>query len=261
MDKPSTSSFALSQIERDHIAKLWSDLVGRIDHDFTTPLVTMNMIFNSLLKNLPHLMEAYKLATDNGLMENVLGERQLAQIQDVPETAIELVKKLFDLLHWLRPIYKEILVDSSKAKNSSAKDFIDSFINQSCFSESQRNSIAVINQSNFNFKLSEFFLQHLLLCLSEITLGCWVSGDAKAEISPSIEDNYNVIRLKIYFADGCGKSLPNGRFHSLFFKSPEEEKIQIPFCKMALIQVGSDIDYEFVAEEHLTFLIKFSKDF
>lgn len=251
------SDLSSNQNERDKLGKMWSEFLSKIDHDFATPLVTINMICDSLLEYLPDLLKGYQLAVDSNLIEPVLEKRKLKMVGTAPKTVIDSVGKLFEMLEWLRPIHRDLLADSTQAKNISSDSFIEDFINQPVFSDQQRQLMQVNQQHKFHFKFHDFFHKHLLLCLSDITADCWKDGNANMEISTYADENYHFMSFKVDFPENSGRGLPSRRMNHFFFKTKEGDIIQLPFCKLALMQLGADINYQFKAEECLDFTLSF----
>ncbi len=254
-----SSKFSVPQDDLDKLGTMWSDFLSKIDHDFVTPLVTMRMIADTLSEYLPDLIKAYQLAVDKQLVEPLLDKRRMQYFTKTPESVIHCVEKLSDLLQWLRPIYGDLLSDSTKAESINSADFIEQFTSQPVFSSQQQELMAINQQTAFSFRLHRFFYDALLSCLSETAVECWKGENGKLEIRTDSDANNNHIELKIHFAGEAGERLPDKRMRHFFFKTAEGEIVQLPFCKLALMQLGGDIDYQFKPNESLCFHLKFPK--
>lgn len=259
MKQPPENCPTLSQHERDALAKMWDKLFSKLAHDIRSSLCTISLFSSTVKKRLPELTHAYQLASEHALIKPELTEKQLEQCEDAMKNISTVIEKLSDLIEWLHPICHDMLADSSQAKTIDVSDFIDAFLQQPVFSEEHREFIKINQKNAFSFKFTDFFLQHVLTLLAEMTVTHWgLKNISGMEISTDTETHHHVVTFKTDLTQTADDMLPNCIEH-LFFSTKEAMIVQLSFCQLALMQLGGQIAHEFLPGKHLTVALRFTK--
>lgn len=185
----------------DPLGQAWARMVDCLIHDLTTPLVTLRMTASGLDNIFASLIEGYKLAVKNNLMEpnHAITEGYLTMLEQVVGSGIE--PRVNDILNFLKLThsYKQKLFSNSKnIQVLNIKTCIEKILESYPFSTEKDHALIYFNcQYDFQFLCDPFFIEHLLMHLIDNALRS-IEQKEKGEINLWTEqtNGYNTLYYK-----------------------------------------------------------------
>lgn len=247
--------------DREALGHAWSRMIDCIVHDLTTPLATLRMIGMGLEEMIPHLIEGYKVALKNGLIESKFKEDDLkfTEKQAVPEIALD-ITQLFDFLRLLNPYKEKLFFNPPDMTLLSIQTYIQEVLKKFPFSdEKQKSLIHIKSDYDFTFAADLFFIEQLLSNLLRNAL-YYINSEGKGEITIWAEEkeDYNVLHLKDT-AKGMNEEQLSRVFNRFFTERDNKIVPGLGFCRLALLQQGGNVLCHSVMGEYTDFILMFPK--
>ncbi len=257
-------SEAFCEISHSNLEKLsraWARMIDCITHDLTTPLVTLRMTGENTGNLFANLVEGYKLAVKNNLIEAAINERHLKLLEKILVSEIKNnTSAMIEFLRLLHPLNQALLSNSEEIQLLDAKSCIEATLNKYPFSdEKERSLIQVDYKYNFKFSCSPLFMEQLFSNLLSNALYCIKqTGKGKINICIEEEHHYYVVRFKDT-AKGMDDLMLLQIFNRFFSRRNNEIVPGLGFCRLAILQKGGDVLCHAVKGEFTEFVIKFPK--
>ena len=246
--KKNTASSSL-----DDIFVTWNGVISAIDHQFITKISMLRTKAKKLNAMMPPLLNTYKRAIDNPLIEQPINQEVLQYTDEDYnfESEIEPMLQTLDTVHKL---CKELLQANHAAKMLSAQACITNLLNSHHFKEGEREIIHFDSAHDFNFSCSELLLNTALFNLFNFTFDCFKeSGEKQMKIYFSGHANTHELHLKVI----CPEVEDNydDFFENSFYMYNGSLKPGINFCRLALLKVGGNITYQTIEGQEIDFVI------
>lgn len=253
----------LSQAERDKLTQAWSCLIDCVSHDLKTPLLSTRMSADILAKIIPDLIQGYKLAVANKLIEDKVSVHYLkAADEQIIHSLKNSLTNATNFLNLLHPLNQKLLSGSEEVKSVSIKKFLTQLIERYPFShQNERNLLSLNLQPDFKVKFSETFLEPLLFNLLNNALR-HISQEQKGEIFIWTEVQGN--RHSLHFKDtakGMDEDAVSCVFDRFFSLRDGKTVPGMGYCRLALLQLGGDILCHSIKGQFTHFTIIFSYGF
>lgn len=238
------------------IELFWTLLIDSVSHELTTPLSIVRMIGNNVEKVSPALLDGYKLAINNKLLEPKFNENSLKTIAEhsIPSLKTN-VTSMIDFLSLVHQ-YTHALIHPSVSldvrhclqtllKNYPYENDADRNLVHVDFPDAMKSDIPLL----FISTLFEQLLNNAIRAIHQ-------AGKGEIMISAKHEEEHNVVHFQDT-ATGMSPELQEKVFSRFFSKRNGNIIPALGFCKLALLVKGGDILCETKEGEFTKFSILF----
>ncbi len=231
-----------------------------IAHEVRTPLATIKMHSHGIINLLSSLIDGYKLAKNNNLLDQPLQDLQLKKIERSIQTIEHSVTQagtfIDILLTNLNPLQKQ-----SEFKKCSIADCIKTALAEYPFTEDQKQKILWNKSCDFIFNGNKILMIHVLFNLIKNALyytAAKNTADTYIDIKIQSENDKNLLIFKDTGIGIAQKDIAH-IFNRFYSKTKHGSGIGLAFCKMIIEQFGGNIECSSKVNEHTTFILSFPK--
>jgi signal transduction histidine kinase len=242
---------------------------GSVAHELRTPLAAIRSSTTGIKAILPNLLEAYKIAKENGLIIPEIRKTHLAILQKTLDD-IELETRSANSIIEMLLISTRFSDAQTKKEleDCSALHCVKTALEEYPLSASEKEIISIKCEQDFQFSGSYFLVTHIILNLLKNSLR-ELSAKGNGHITITIEkQNQKNSFNKISFLDTAGgissEILPH-IFKRFYTASQVKESsslgmgIGLAFCKDAMHQLGGTIVCDTIFGSYTKFTLSFPK--
>jgi signal transduction histidine kinase len=242
---------------------------GSVAHELRTPLAAIRSGTTGIKAILPHLLETYKIAKENGLVIpeirkahlNIL-QKTLDDIELETRSANSIIEMLLISTRFSDAQKKQVFEDCS------ALHCVKTALEEYPLAPSEKDMISIKCEQDFQFSGSHFLVTHIILNLLKNSLR-EISSKGNGSITITIKNQTEKNSFNtICFLDTAG-GIPSNILPYIFkrFYTTYQVKevsslgmgIGLAFCKDAMHKLGGTIECDTIFGSHTKFILSFPK--
>lgn len=230
-----------------------------IAHELRTPLRSVTAAINGIGKQLPTLIQSYRIAKKADLEVPYVNPIQCDSLQMVCQDIESEVNSAFTVIEMLLTNISHLTLDNVTLQACSIKACVDEALNRYPFYREESTLVSTVHLEDFMLKGEKNLIIHVMFNLIRNSLYYMkASGkeDARIYISTRLDKKYNVLIFKDTGTGILKQILPH-IFKQFYSRTYHGSGIGLSFCKQVMKSFGGDILCDSVEGEHSTFELYF----